>query len=137
MSIELAFSDFQFIDTKKYLDARAARHRAEFAENMHRDFMNVDAKRTCAPLRKAFVRAMRPHRVEYSASTGCSLAYDSGKISAHFDGEIWPATSNGHLYSMQVRAPIKFNMTPRDADEFRRIVAMLRAMADAATAGGL
>jgi hypothetical protein len=136
MSIEEAFAAMAAVNPKKYLDARAAKHRAEDAENMHRDFMDVDAKQAGAPLRRAFARAMRPHRVEYGVSTGWSLAYDSGEISAHLDGEIWPATSNRRLYSMQVRAPIQFSMTPRDADEFRRIVAMLRAMADAATAGG-
>jgi hypothetical protein len=62
--------------------------------------------------------------------------HDAWTIRAHLDGEIWPAPKGGK-YNMPMRAHISFRLSPRDGAEFQRMVAALKAAADAMTEAGL
>lgn len=131
------FAAYAALDMQRYMRARASLHAAESERDDAYNTIHRGGVAASAPMRAAFRKAMEPHTVEFDSSTPLSINYAAGTVLPHIGGEIWPATVKGDAYSMQVRAPIKFTATPRDTDEFTRITAMLKAMADAATAGGL
>jgi hypothetical protein len=131
------FAGYAALDMQRYMRARHALHTAENERNEAYNAVHRGGVAYSAPMRAAFRKAMEPHTVEFDSATPLSIDYSAGTVLPYLGGEIWPNPSSGDLYSMQVRAPIKFNLTPRDASEFERATAMLKAMADAATAGGL
>lgn len=131
------FAGYASLDLQRYLRARRVLHTAENERDEAYDAVHRGGVAHSAPMRAAFRKALEPHTVEFDSASPLSIDYHAGTVLPYIGGEIWPQTSSGHLYSMQVRAPIKFNLTPRDAGEFERATAMLKAMADAATAGGL
>lgn len=137
MSIETDLTAILAVNVKPYLESRDARLRAEDQCDKTHAAAVASVKSQHDRLRAAVVCALRPHRVEWHAAYPMGIHYDKETAYVHFEGEIWPATKSRKGYSMQARPFIRMSFTPRDADEFRRVVAMLKAMADAATEGGL
>lgn len=131
------FAGYASLDMPRYMRARHVLHAAENERDDAYNAIHRAGVAHSAPMRAAFRKVMEPHTVEFNSASPLSIDYHAGTVLPHLGGEIWPKTSAGDLYSMQVRAPIKFSLTPRDASEFERATAMLKAMADAATAGGL
>lgn len=136
-NLRKVFAGYASLDMRRYMRARHALHTAENELDEAYNEVHRGGVAHSAPMRAAFRKAMEPHTVEFDSASPLSIDYHAGTVLPHLGGEIWPKTSSGDLYSMQVRAPIKFRLTPRDVSEFERATAMLRAMADAATAGGL
>lgn len=135
--ITQVFAGFAALDMQRYMHSRRALHAAEVERDEAYNAVHRAGVQASAPMRSAFRKCMKPHTVEFDSISPLSIDYRDGSITPYIGGEIWPATASGKGFSMQVRAPIKFSLTPRDADEFQRATAMLKAMADAATAGGL
>ena len=84
-------------------------------------------------------RALAPHRIEwktYRQNAANDVNHDAWTTSANLNGEIWPAPKGGK-YNMPMRAHIPFSLTPSDGAEFQRMVAALKAAADAMTEAGL
>jgi hypothetical protein len=131
------FAGYMSLDMSRYMRARRSLHAAENERDEAYNAIHRGGMTHSTPMRAAFRKAMEPHTVEFDSASPLSINYDNGTVLPYLGGEIWPKTSKGNLYSMQVRAPIKFSLTPRDVNEFERATAMLKAMADAATAGGL
>lgn len=131
------FAGYASLDMHRYMRARHVLHTAENERDEAYNAVHRGGVAHSAPMRAAFRKAMEPHTVEFDSASPLAIDYSAGTVLPYLGGEIWPQTSSGDLYSMQVRAPIKFSLTPRDVSEFERATAMLRAMADAATAGGL
>jgi hypothetical protein len=131
------FDGYASLDMSRYMRARRALHAAENERDDAYNAVHRGGMTHSTPMRAAFRNAMEPHTVEFDSASPLSINYDDGNVLPYLGGEIWPKTSKDNLYSMQVRAPIKFSLTPRDANEFERATAMLKSMADAATAGGL
>lgn len=135
--IRQVFAGYASLDMQRYMRARRVLHTAESERDEAYNAVHRGGVTHSAPMRAAFRKAMEPHTVEFDSATPLAIDYHAGTVLPYIGGEIWPKTSAGDLYSMQVRAPIKFNLTPRDADEFERATTLLKAMADAATASGL
>lgn len=135
--ITLVFAQYAALDMARYMRARRGLHAAENERDEAYNTVHRGGVAHSAPMRASFRKCMEPHAVEFDSASPLSINYSDGTVLPYVGGEIWPATASGDGYSMQVRAPIKFSLTPRDADEFQRATKMLKAMADAATAGGL
>lgn len=131
------FAGYASLDMQRYMRARHVLHVAENERDEAYNAVHRGGVMHSVPMKTAFRKAMEPHTVEFDSSTPLSIDYHAGTVLPHLGGEIWPQTSAGNLYSLQVRAPIKFSLTPRNVSEFEQITAMLKSMADAATAGGL
>lgn len=95
-------------------------------------------------LEDAMRRALAPHRIDWTRygrpsedkTGGSDVNGIDWTTSVHLSGEVWPALK-GKRYNMHMRVHIPFSFGPRDADEFFRGVALLKAAADAVTEGGL
>lgn len=136
MKTEKVFHAFAAIDSKPMLSARNEFFKKEAEYDRLFDALRAKGKKTGEPLRSAFRKAVAPHSVQFDGADPYALNYESGVVSAHLSGEVWPATK-GDGYSLPARLPIRFSLSPRNPDEFARIVGIVKAMADAATAGGL
>lgn len=126
-------------DATSYRKARAAHHRASQAYDAAAVAIGKDGEPQYALLELHMKRALKPHRIEWrnhARYVGCDVNGSDWTTSAHIYGEIWPEPKGGK-FNMQMRAQIPFSMTPRDGDEFRRGVALLKAAADAMADGGL
>lgn len=137
MSVETDLQKILDADVSAYMAADRARQNAGFALEREQAAAEAVVQPAHARLRAAVTNALKPHRVEWLHHSPLQLRWDSGTAIATFDAEIWPRPQAQGKYSLHARPHIRLHMSPRDADEFRRIVAMVKAMADAATQGGL
>ncbi len=140
-----AIADLRARDATAYRKARAAFHAADAEYLAQSKMIAALGERQYRALERHLVRALKPHTVEWRRYGEPSEQENgSGDVNhaewctmAHLAGEVWPATKNGKGYSMQMRAHIPFSMTPRDGCEFLRMVALLKAAADAMKDAGL
>ena len=137
MTIETDLQKILSADVKPYIAASRARNRAGHKEEEEHDAAVALVKPAHDRMCAAIAKALRPHSIEWWSRFPLQVNWSDDVAQAHFSGDVWPATKSGKGYSWPARPFIRFNFTPRNADEFRRVVAMLKAMADAATEGGL
>lgn len=142
--IEAAIAALRGRDATAYREARqayfAALHTYETASKM----LAADGARHYSALEVAMRKALAPHTIEWKRYGSASASEHGGgdvnhaewRAGAHLSGEVWPQP-NGGKYHMHMRAHIPFSMSPRDAEEFLRGVALLKAAADAMEEGGL
>ena len=131
-------------DASAYRAARNASLAASAEYDVQSRAIAALGSRSYSTLERALIRAMKPHAVEWrrfgvpseSPHGGAGVSGLDWTTSAHLAGEVWPQPKGGK-YNMHMRAHIPFGMSPRDADEFRRGVALLKAAADAMAEGGL
>ncbi len=131
-------------DPAQYRAARQAYHAADLAYAEASKAIAAEGKAHYRMLERALSAALAPHDVEWrrygapsnAAHGGSDVNHADWCCMAHLAGEVSPKPAGGR-YNMQARVAIPFSMTPRDGDEFWRAVWMLKAMADAATEGGL
>ena len=137
--IEDAIAALRGRDAGAYRAARAAHHAASAEYDAQAQMIGALGTRHYATLEQHMARALKPHRIEWR-NHGRHVGHDVNgadwTTSAHLYGEVWPEPKGGKFH-MQARAHIPFSMTPRDGAEFLRAVSLLKAMADAATEGGL
>lgn len=141
-TIQDAITALRSRDASEYRDARGAYFAADLAYTLAGKELAAQSRMPYRALETALKRALAPHSVEWKrygapsdkgdADVNC-IDYTTG---AHLSGEVWPQPKGGK-YNMHARAHIPFSISPRDANEFRRFVAMIRAAADAMTEGGL
>lgn len=137
--IEAAIAALQARDPTAYREARAAYHKASDEYNAQCQMIGALGSRHYEALERHAARALKPHRIawQHSAEVGSGdVNHGSWTTSAHLRGEVSPAPKGGK-YHMHMRAVIPFTLSPRDADEFLRGVALLKAAADAMAEGGL
>ena len=137
--IDDAIAALRSRDASGYREARAAHHRASQAYDAAAVAIGNEGEAAYTTLEQHMARALKPHRIEWRNHcryTGHDVNGDDWTTSAHLYGEVWPEPKGGK-YNMQMRAHIPFSITPRDGDEFRRGVALLKAAADAMAEGGL
>lgn len=142
--IEQAIADLRGRDAAAYREARAAYHSASAAYDEAALAIGAAGKSSYQKLERYLAKALAPHRVEWqryhAPSTqpggGGDVNHADWTTTAHLAGEVWPQPKGGR-YNMPMRADIPFSMSPRDGAEFRRMVAALKAAADAMTEGGL
>lgn len=137
--LNAAIAKLRARDGTAYRDARAAHHRASQAYDAAAVAVGEEGRLHYGALQRYVVAALAPHRIEwqnYNRETGHDVNGDDWTCSAHLYGEVWPEPIGGK-YNMQMRAHFPFIMTPRDGDEFRRMVAALKGAADAMRDGGL
>jgi hypothetical protein len=137
MSIETDLQKILGADVSAYIAALDAQRHASNKEDTAHAAAVALVKPAHDRMRAAFAKVLRPHRVEWTPYPALCVDWANNKSTASFSGDVWPATKSRKGYSMQARPHIRFNVTPRDADEWRRFTAMMKAMADAATDGGL
>lgn len=137
MTIETDLAKILSANVKPYTEASRAKQRAGIKEDEEHAAALTLVKPAHDRMCNAIAKALRPHRIEWWARFPLAVNWADDVAQVHFSGDVWPATKSGKVYSLPARPFIRFNFTPRDADEFRRVVAMLKAMADAATEGGL
>lgn len=137
MSIETDLQKILSADVKPYIDAHDAQRRASHAEDIAHAAAVALVNPAYERMKAAFSRAIRPHRVEWTPHSPLCIDWRDNTPVASFSGDVWPATKSRKGFSMQARPHIMFTVTPRDADEWAKFTAMMKAMADAATESGL
>ncbi|HEV7457302.1 MAG TPA: hypothetical protein VGN96_11035 [Roseococcus sp.] len=139
-----AIAALQARDPTAYREARRAYHAADLAYSEAGKAVAAEGKAHYRKLERLLAEALAPHDVEWNryglpseTPNGSSDVNHADWVAmAHLAGEVSPKPQGGR-YNMKARVTIPFSMTPRDGDEFWRAVWMLKAMADAATEGGL
>lgn len=138
-AIDEAVSALRARDASDYRKARAAYHAAGAEYDAQARMIGALGKREYQRLEGYLKRALAPHRIEWRThgrDTGHDVNGDDWTTSAHIYGEVWPEPQGGR-YNMQMRAHIPFSLTPRDGAEFRQMVKVLKAAADAMAEAGL
>lgn len=137
--VSAAITTLRSRDGTAYRDARAASHRAGIAYDAAALAVGEAGRDAYTTLERYMVKALAPHRVEWrnhGRATGHDINGDDWTCSAHLYGDVWPEPIGGK-YNMQMRAQIPFSLSPRDGAEFKRMVAALKAAADAMRKGGI
>lgn len=127
-----------------YRKARAAHHAAIAEYNAQSKMIARLGERPYRTLERAMARALKPHRVEWkrygqpseNRHGAADVNHADWVTDVHLAGEVWPDPKGGK-YTMRMRVHLPFSITPRDAEEFRRGVALLKAAADAVRDGGI
>jgi hypothetical protein len=137
MTVETDLQKILAADVLPYVQAHDAALRARGKEDEEHSAATALVKPAHDRMRAAIVKALRPHNVEWTLYSPLTINWTDNVTIATFDGNVWPAPKARKGFTLPARPHVRFSFTPRDADEFHRVVAMLKAMADAATAGGL
>jgi hypothetical protein len=138
-AINKAIETLKTRDVSEYRKAKAAERATRAEYEAQCKMLGALGERPYKKLESHMKRALAPHRIEwktYRQNAANDVNHDAWTTSANLDGEIWPAPKGGK-YNMPMRAHISFNLAPHDGAEFQRMVAALKAAADAMTEAGL
>jgi hypothetical protein len=138
-AINEAIETLKTRDTSGYRRAKAAERAARAEYEAQCKMLGALGERPYQKLEGYMKRALAPHRIEwrtYNRASGGEVNHDAWTTFAHLEGQICPYPKGGK-YNMPMRAHIPFSLTPRDGAEFQRMVAALKAAADAMTEAGL
>ena len=137
--IDSAIADLKARDGQAYRKARAAYSAAGAAWEIEGKAIAALGRRPYQTLERYLVRALKPHRVEWShvapSDKNGSSDVDGRDYSlgVHLSGTVTTAGP----WKSRMSARIEWSMSPRDGDEFRRQVAILKAGMDAMQEAGL
>ena len=131
-------------DTTAYREARRAYHQADLDYRKAGMDIATQGAASYRVLEGLLAKALSPHTIEWKrygqpsemTNGGGDVNHDKWVTMVHLAGEVSPHPEGGR-YNMHARMHIPFSITPRTGAEFWKGVQMLKAMADAATKGGL
>jgi len=143
-TIDNAIAVLRGRDPTAYRAARAASYAANAEYDAQSMMIAALGSISYTTLERALVRALRPHTVEWhrygkpsQSKVGLGDVNHADWVTgAHLAGEIWPSPKGGK-FNMHMRVHLPFSLSPRDGDEFRRGVVLLKAAADAIREGGI
>ena len=128
-------------DVREYRKARWEFYRFQAVYKKASEALGKQGAPAYKTLERYMVKALQPHRIEWrqnGRSVGGDVNHDNWTISLTLWGDIFPMPKGEcGKYRMPIRASVPFSMSPRTGDEFRQMVALLKASADAISEGGL
>ena len=138
--IDGAIADLRARDGQGYRKARAAYFAAETAWEIESRAIAALGRRPYLTLERYLVRELKPHRVEWRHVAPSAAKNGGGDVDGrdyslgvHLSGTV----STAGPWKSRMSARIEWSMSPKDGDDFRRQVAILKAGMDAMQEAGL